>query len=446
MVNRGLVVGLALTVFTIAFETIGIATALPTMMSALHADHLYPWAFTTMVSTMMVTSVIAGRFADRRGPILPLHVGFAALVTGLLLGWAAPNVWVLLLARAVQGVGAGALNLSLSVVIAHGFDPRRRPRLMALVSMCWVLPAFIGPPVSAWLTSIDWRLVFLLVVPLSMVAFAITIPGTLRVQHGFQAASDTADLAPLPLAGLVLAPSFILLAGQETLGWWRLPFAVTGLVALVWALPRILAPATWGIRTGISSVVTTRALQAGAFFGAETMLLVVLQNLRALSPHEVGLALTVGSLGWSVGAGLQSKPLLGRTTYILLGTAFNAAGVAFLAVFAWVGRIPLFVGLLGWVVAGLGMGLTMASSAVAVMSLSSQYEQGRNQSSMQVAEAVGNAVFTAIAGGIYTALLNAKPAELSYTSALAALVFVAVAAHLVSWRIGPVADADQDNR
>lgn len=446
MVNRGLIVGLALTVFTIAFETIGIATALPTMMSALHADHLYPWAFTTMSSAMMATSLIAGRFADRHGPIVPFHAGFGAFVAGLLLGWAAPDVWVLLLARVIQGVGAGALNLSLSVIIAHGFDPERRPRLMALVSMCWVLPAFIGPPASAWLTSIDWRLVFLAVVPLAVATFAITAPGARWVQSGFRPGDDTTGVAPLPLAGLALAPSFILLAGQETLGWWRLVFAVAGLVFLGWSLPRALAPAAWGVRAGISSVVATRALQAGAFFGAEAILLVVLQNLRGLSPHEVGLALTVGSAGWSVGAWVQSKPLLGRTAYILLGTAFNAAGVAFLAVFAWIERIPLIVGLAGWIVAGLGMGLTMASSAVAVMSLSSQYEQGRNQSSMQVAEGVGNAVFTAIAGGIYTALLNAEPAKLSYTAALGVLVLVAVAAHLTSRRIGPVGDANQDNR
>ncbi|AQP47665.1 hypothetical protein BW730_09340 [Tessaracoccus aquimaris] len=313
-----LIVGIMLSVFTVAFQSIGLATALPTLMSYFDAGHLYPWAFTTMISGMLLATIFAGRLADKRGPALPMYLGFALFGIGLVLGWLAPTVWVVLLARLVQGLGAGALNLTLSVVVAHGFPPKERPRAMALVSFCWLLPAFIGPPFAAWLTQYSWRLVFAAMIPLVAVAFLITLRGLRQVQEGFTPGEDeVGPVAVLPTAAVTVAPSLILLAGQG-LGVWSVFSAIVGVGAMVWGLPKILAPAARGFRPGVPSVVLTRAIQAGSFFAAETILLVTLQDLRGYSPFQVGWALTVGSLGWTLGSWVQAQAWvrLDRDTFI----------------------------------------------------------------------------------------------------------------------------------
>lgn len=438
--RRTLLVGTMLAVFSIAFQSIGIATAMPTLMASFDADALYPWAFTTMISGMLAATIVSGRVADQHGPSLPMYAGFALFAVGLLLGWLAPSVWVVLLARLVQGLGAGALNLTLSVTIAHGFSAQERPKVMALYSFCWLLPAFIGPPIAAWLTHLDWRLVFASMLPLVAIAFVITLPGLRTVQRAFRPGEDeVGPVAVWPTAAITVAPSLILLAGQP-LGWWSLVSAAAGVAALAWGLPRILAPAARGFGPGIPSLVLTRALQAGAFFAAETMVLVTLQNLRGYSPTEVGWALTVGSVGWTAGSWLQSQRWLRwhRDTYITIGAAVTALGLAGLVCFAWFPELPLGFGLTAWVIGGLGMGFTMPSSAVAVMSLSASYEQGRNQSSMQVAESVGNSVVTAVVGGLYTALLLTEPPKLGYFVALAGTLLVAIAAVLFSRRVGHI--------
>ena len=129
--------------------------------------------------------------------------------------------------------------------------------------------------------------------------------------------------------------------------------------------------------------------------------------------------------------------MLGRR---LAGRAalLSALGIGWLTVFAWNVQIPLVAGLLGWVVGGIGMGLTMPSTAVATMTLSGGFEQGRNQSSLQVAESVGNSVVTAVAGAIYTALLLADPPQLSYAAALGAVLILSIAAVLASKSIGHI--------
>lgn len=435
-----LIVGIMLAVFSVAFQSIGIATALPTLMASFGAESLYPWAFTTMVSGMLAATIVAGRIADQRGPAIPMYVGFALFGLGLVLGWLAPSVWVVLLARVVQGLGAGALNLTLGVTVAHGFSPQQRPKIMALFSFCWLLPAFVGPPFAAWLTRYDWRLVFATMIPLVVVAFLFTLPGLRQVQDAFRPGEDeVSPVAVLPTLAITLAPSLILLAGQP-IGWWALVTGVVGVVALGWGLPRILAPAARGFGPGIPSVVLTRSFQAGAFFAGETILLVTLQKLRGYTPVEVGWALTVGSIGWTAGSWLQSQRWVrvSRNAFLTVGAVLSAVGLAGLVAFAWFPQIPLGVGLLLWVVGGAGMGLAMPSSAVAVMSLSSRYEQGRNQSSMQVAESVGNSVVTAVAGGIYTALLLTEPEKLAYVASLGAATLVAFAAALVSRRVGHI--------
>ena len=124
-----------------------------------------------------------------------------------------------------------------------------------------------------------------------------------------------------------------------------------------------------------------------------------------------------------------------------MGALLTTAGLAGLVGFAWFTSLPLWSGLAAWVVAGLGMGFTMPSSAVAVMGLSPSFEQGRNQSSMQVAEAVGNSVVTAVVGSIYAALLVSQPQALGYTLALAATLLVAIAAAVFSRRVGHIHNA-----
>ena len=378
--GRGvLVAGIMLSVFAVAFQSIGIATALPTIMADFDATALYPWAFTTFVSGMLVATIVSGRVADLRGPAIPMYAGFALFAAGLVVAMVAPSVGWLLAARVIQGLGAGALNLTLSVAVAHGFEGPDRPRIMALISFCWLLPAFVGPPVAAALTQVDWRLVFAVMLPVVAVSVAITRPGLRRIQAAFAPGEDEVPpVAGWQTAAVALAPSLILLGGQK-LGWISVASAVSGVGLLVWGLPRILAPRARGFGPGIPSVVLARALQAGAFFAAETILLVTLQDLRGLSPFEVGMALTIGSLGWTVGSWLQAQRwlTLDRDAFITAGGALTVAGVGAIAAFAWFPGIPLAGGLAGWVVGGLGMGLMMPSSAVAVMSLSSSFDQGR---------------------------------------------------------------------
>ena len=111
-----------------------------------------------------------------------------------------------------------------------------------------------------------------------------------------------------------------------------------------------------------------------------------------------------------------------------LVTAVTALG-------SWVGLVAL-----GWVLAGLGMGLATASTAVATMALSAAEEQGRNASSLQFGEAFGASLFVGAGGTVFAALRDTSGLTTVFTGVLGTMTLVAVLAVLVSPRTGPIRD------
>lgn len=435
--TTGLLVGLLLAVFAIAFQMIGVAAALPEAMRSLDAVALYPWAFSMTVTGMLTAILVAGRHCDRHGPLVSMGLGFGAMLLGLTAGSLATDVWMLLAARLVQGLGAGAINLTLYVVIALAFPAGRRPAVLAMLSFCWVLPAFLGPPISAALVAVNWRLNFAATIPLLLIAAALTWPHLKALQERSEPDSDAPGTVWWAVAAVAGAPALLQLAGQG-LGHWSLLAAAAGLAALGLGIPKVLPPRARALRNGLGPINASRAVQTGVFYAGEAFLLLGLQNLKGLDTLQAGLALTIGSLGWSLGSWLQSRIRLRRDHIITTGTCLVAFGMAGITVFlTWAG-VPLWIGVAAWTLAGCGMGLTVSSTAVATMALSSPREQGRNSGALLVAESIGNSVMTALTGACYAVLLAEGIPAFGWIFLI--LVAASVLAIAASLRIGPVHD------
>ena len=192
----------------------------------------------------------------------------------------------------------------------------------------------------------------------------------------------------------------------------------------------------------IGVAIIVRTLIAGAFFGAEAFVPLMLVEQRHLSLLVAGTTLTVGALGWSVGSWLQSlrSLRLRRDRIITAGALCVLTCVALVAVVAW---LQPWVGLvaIGWTVGGMGMGLATSSTSLATMALSESVEQGRNASSLQFGEAFGGGLFVGIGGTVFAALRPTGDLTVVFGSVLSAMSAVAVLAVLASLRTGPIRSA-----
>jgi MFS family permease len=439
--RRALTIGLCTAVVAVAFEAISVATAMPAAARELDGVDLYAWAFSLFLIGQLFATVAAGRLCDRIGAARPMVIGILVFAVGLVVAATSATMVQLIAARLLQGLGAGVVGVSMYVVIAQVYDERARPAMFSYISSAWVVPSFVGPAVAAWLTHhLDWRAVFWAVLPVLAVGAAMMLPPVLRAARSpLPADPSAAPPAALWAAGLAaLGATAVQLAGQRLSPLGGL-IGVVGLVLVGVSLPRLMPPGFFRFRPGLPPVITVRALIAGAFFGAEAFLPLMLVEQRHLSLLLAGSTLTLGALGWSAGAWLQSLRSfrLPRDRVITLGAGLVLLGVSLVTFVAWA---QPWVGLVAvaWVFAGMGMGLATSGTSLATMTLSSTGEQGRNASSLQFGEAFGGGLFVGLGGTVFAAVRPSGDLTQTFGSVLAAMALVAVLAVLASLRIGRI--------
>src|SRR4051794_13653821 len=117
--RRALTIGLVLAITLVGFEALAISTVLPDIKDDLHGVSLYGWVFSAFFLGTIVGIVVAGYSSDRHGPARPFAAGLVLFGLGLLAGGFAPSMGGLVAARAVQGLGAGAIPAVAYVAIGR---------------------------------------------------------------------------------------------------------------------------------------------------------------------------------------------------------------------------------------------------------------------------------------------------------------------------------------
>ena len=187
--RRGMVLMAALiATFMAAVESTIIATAMPTIVGALGGFRLFSWVFAAYLLTMAVSVPIYGRLADIYGRKRIFFVGTGIFLVGTTLCGFARTMVMLVIFRAIQGIGAGAIQPIASTVIGDIYTPAERARVQGYLSSVFGVSAIIGPALGAFIvTHMHWALVFWINLPIGAIAiamFAIYLPERVeRRQH-----------------------------------------------------------------------------------------------------------------------------------------------------------------------------------------------------------------------------------------------------------------------
>src|SRR5258707_4410166 len=104
--TRALTAGLVLTITFVASEALAVVTVMPVVAHDLGGLRLYGWVFSAFMLGSVVGIVVAGRAADRRGPVIPFVGGVVLFGCGLGVAGLGPSMGVLVAGRALQGAGA----------------------------------------------------------------------------------------------------------------------------------------------------------------------------------------------------------------------------------------------------------------------------------------------------------------------------------------------------
>lgn len=422
--RRATTTGLILLISLVAFEAMGVGTAMPALVADLGALSLYAWPFVSFMAAAVFGTVLCGTWCDRAGPRVPL-IGTPVLFgLGLIVAGTSDSMAQLLVGRVLQGLSAGALTVAAYVLIAVVYPERTRPAVFGLLSSAWVLPTLIGPPVAGTVTeALSWHWVFLGLVPIVALAVSLVVPAVRRLEPPPVAS------VPAPRRGVVLA-ALGAAVGVSALSWASqhvsalgAVVAGTAVVVLVPALRRLLPRGVFRARRGVPAVVAARGLLAGVFFTVNSYLPLMLNGTHGWSLTAAGVPLIAGSLGWSAASAWQGRhPDMPRTTLLRVGFCALTLGTAGLLLVAPSWGSPWLAAPF-WAIAGIGMGVGFSAVSYLLLQQSAAGSVGSNSSAAQIADQLTTATMIGL-GGALLALLSspatALPILLTVSAALAA--------------------------
>lgn len=428
--RRRLTLGLVLTITLVAFESLAIATVMPTVKDDLGGLALYGWVFSGFFLASLVGIVVAGWLVDRRGPAVALAAGLVPFAVGLVVGGTAASMAGLIAGRVAQGFGAGTIVTTAYAAIGPGYQAEERPRMFAVFSSAWVVPALVGPAVAtvvehAW----SWRLVFLGLLPLVVLAATMALPplaalGRVDPEVAEPGTADLARVARAVVLALGVGAVFIAVDAQAvavTVG-----LVVGAVPAVLWALVGLVPSGTLRLRPGVPATIGVRGILTCAFFAADAYVPLAVVDGRGASTWVGGAALTASSVAWAAGAWIQARAFGRVGPRWLDRTGFAALTVAVVVMIAVAQGLPTAMAVPGWGIAGLGMGLAYAPLAVVVLEAAHPDQQGEASASLQLSDALGVAVGTAI-GGWVIATADARGASVASGTTIVFAIALVVA-------------------
>lgn len=419
--------------------------ALPSMQRDLHAStSALEWVVAGYALTSAVLLLGAGRIGDRVGRRRMFAIGIAVFTAASAACGLAPSADVLVIARLVQGIGGAMITPSVLALIGVMYDGAARARAVGIYATAMGVAAASGQLLGGVLLHADvaglgWRTVFLINIPIGVVALAVVgrvVPES-RAPHAARTDVVGLTLVTLALTALVLP----LVDGRDTgWPWWAwvcLAAAPVLAVEFLWwqrVLVRrgetpLLDPALFRLRTFSAGLLTQFAFWAGqaSYF---LVLALYLQLGRGMSALDSGLVFTVLAAAYLVSS-MRAPALVARfgRTVIVEGALVLAAGhITTLLVVARIGVHGEVLALTpGLMLTGAGMGLCLAPITATVLASVDPQRAGAVAGAMSTTQQVGNAVGVALIGVLFFGTTGGYAHAFEVSSAALAALLVGVA-------------------
>src|SRR3954454_22871361 len=170
--ERGpVLIALMLSTALVALDATIIATAVPSIVRDLGGFSQFPWLFSIYLLTQAVTVPLYGKLADVVGRRPVLFFGIAVFLLGSVLCGFAWSMPALIVARAVQGIGAGAVQPISMTVVGDLYSVEERARVQGYLASVWGIAAVLGPTLGGVFSEyLSWRWIFIVNLPLGAVA------------------------------------------------------------------------------------------------------------------------------------------------------------------------------------------------------------------------------------------------------------------------------------
>ncbi len=403
--------GVMMGMFLAALEATVVGTAMPTVIASLGGLQHYSWVFSAYLLTSTVTVPIWGKLSDLYGRRPLYQIGIAIFLAGSILSGISTSMFQLIVFRAIQGLGAGALVPLAMTIIGDIYTLQERARMQALFSGVWGLASIIGPIIGGFLTDqLSWRWVFFINIPFGTLSVLI-IGWSLKEPKLHQNPEiDYAGAAALTLGIVLLMLALVNSGTLNALLTLRNLLLLSGAAVCTVLFIRIerkakepILPFSLFQNQVVKISVLAGFLIGVAMFGAISFIPLYAQGTRGATATEAGSLLTPLMLSWVTLSVVGGRILL-KTGYrktVIIGCILLTAAFAWLSTFnPQTPQLFLYIDL---ILIGAGLGLTMLTLLIAVQQAVPRQILGTATSLNQFSRSIGGAVGVAIMGAFLSA-------------------------------------------
>jgi EmrB/QacA subfamily drug resistance transporter len=417
-------IGLMSGMFLSALDQTVVSTSMRTIADDLDGMALQAWVTTAYMIMSTISTPIYGKLSDIFGRRLLFIIAIVIFLAGSLLAGAAMDMYQLAIYRAVQGLGAGGLMALPLAIMGDMLAPRERAKYQGFFLAVFGVSSIIGPliggllsgmPEILWLSG--WRWVFLINVPIGIIALAVVLrflhlprhPRTVRIDWWGAA---TVIIATVPL--LVVAEQ-----GREW-GWGSAAAIFCYVLGVVGAVAFVLVERHMGddalipmklFRSSTFTMSTILGVFVGfGMFGAMMTIPLYLQLVKGSTPTESGFQMLPMILGMMI-ASIMSGQVMARTGsykwFPRTGTLSMVIGF-FLMTFLTFDS-PLWFIMVAMFMLGFGLGQLMQTLTVASQNSVGSRDMGVATSSSTFFRSMGGTAGTAI---LFSVLFTEIPNKL----------------------------------
>lgn len=404
-------IGVMLGMLLAALDQSIVSTALPRVIASLGGLEHYAWVATAYLLASTVSIPLYGKLSDIYGRRPFFIGGMVIFLIGSALSGTSQDMTQLIIYRAIQGLGAGALMPLAIAIIGDIFPPAERGKWTGLITAVFGLATIVGPLIGGSITdNWGWRWVFYVNMPIGAIAIVtagFVMPKTLRRR---QHTIDYIGAAALVAFAVPLLLAFSWAGTQYAWNSWQviLMFAIAVVMLVVFtvielrASEPIISPRLFKNSIFLVSTIAMFLMSAG-MFGAILYLPLFVQAVTGNSATNSGLVLTPMMLGFMFSSivGGQILSRIGRYKILAIyGFVVAAIGMFLLS------RMEATTGngqvSLNMVVLGLGLGVMMSLFTIVVQNAFPFRQLGEVTAGLTFFRSIGSTIGVAVMGTIMT--------------------------------------------